>query len=457
VSRFQTGEDDAEVGDMSVDSQPAPAGLRQQSEVMVRYQLTRAEFAAAARHTMLRRRGFWVSELLAALALAIGVASHSGVLAVTGGALIVLNVASVILGPVVAWSRRAASFSGEQLIRFTDEAVFAESRLSSTTYDWAYFTGLRTVKKLYLLDRQDGRFFIVPQRAFASEGDADQFRTLVAQQLAKAASTPALAQPAVDAQRTRDAALVRRPRRLHAIAVVVAVVVAIGVAVGLGLGSGGGGGGTASGSPGAFAGYSWSGRVTSVQASWVVPRILHGSPRRGAAATWISAQAPASGPFIQIGTNEWDQYPTRRPRPDYFAFWSDTKRHFLDQWLFYVSPGDTVSAVLKLANGRWILGIWDKTSGANAYFSTSEDAHGSFNDASWLQEHVVGFRWQHLAYPRLSAVEFRGLEVNGTPPAADALCPGWISEAGHTFEPSPLHADSFGLREATSDGPAPGC
>ncbi len=370
----------------------------------------------------------------------------------------------MIIGPVVAWNRRGASFSGEQLIRFTDQAVFAESRLSKTTYDWPYFTGLRTVKKLYLLDRQDGRFFIVPVRAFASDSDAEQFRPLVLQQLAKAASVPPLAQPAVDSQQTPDPAVFRRPRRLHMIAPAVAVVLVIAVAVGLGLGTDtGGSGDTASRSVGAFAGYSWHGRVTSVQASWVVPRILPGSPRGASAATWISAQAPGSGPsgsgpFIQIGINEWvDQYPNHRLRLDYFAFWSDTKRRYLDQPLFDVGPGDTVSAVLKLANGRWILGIMDETSGTNAYFSTSEDAHGSFNDASWLQEHVVGFRRQHFPYPRLSAVEFRGLEVDGTPPPTHALCVGLMSEAGHTLAPTPLRADSFGLQDATRNLPAPDC
>lgn len=47
-------------------------------EVLVRYELTRAEFVAAVRYAVLRRRRFWVSDLLAALAFAFGVAAHSG-------------------------------------------------------------------------------------------------------------------------------------------------------------------------------------------------------------------------------------------------------------------------------------------------------------------------------------------------------------------------------------------
>ncbi len=52
---------------------------------------------------------------------------------------------------------------------------------------------------------------------------------------------------------------------------------------------------------GAYAGYVWLGRVSSVQGSWTVPRIVDPS-RSGLATTWIGAQTPGTrGAFIQIG------------------------------------------------------------------------------------------------------------------------------------------------------------
>lgn len=60
---------------------------------------------------------------------------------------------------------------------------------------------------------------------------------------------------------------------------------------------------------GSFAGYVWFGHLNSVHGSWMVPRVLQGSPA-GVAGTWIGAQS-TGGPhaFVQIGTSEGGVWP----------------------------------------------------------------------------------------------------------------------------------------------------
>jgi hypothetical protein len=211
------------------------------------------------------------------------------------------------------------------------------------------------------------------------------------------------------------------------------------------------GGKRSSWSFGPFAGYVWRGRVSSVRASWKVPRILPGSPR-GVAGTWIGAEAPGigeHGPFIQIGVNE------RRAGSanSYYAFWSDTKQHFHPQYLFHLNAGDDLSASLTLARKprrRWTLVISDTSTGKSARFSTGDEARASFNEAEWTQEDVTdGETLKPYPYPRLAKVEFRRLEVNSTAPTDADLYSTWMSVARGNLAPTPLYDDSFTLRRAT--------
>jgi hypothetical protein len=182
------------------------------------------------------------------------------------------------------------------------------------------------------------------------------------------------------------------------------------------------GGSSASWSFGPFAGYLWRGRVTSVQGSWRVPRVLARSSLRSAASTWIGAEAPGEpGPFIQIGTNEQRVSPPEvlERGPGYYAFWSDTKSTFHPRLLFPVSPGDDIRASLALARKRWTLAIVDATSGASAHFSTSDETReGAFNEAVWMQEDVTdGTTGKPSPYPRLDESGLRRLAVNGKAPS----------------------------------------
>jgi hypothetical protein len=179
---------------------------------------------------------------------------------------------------------------------------------------------------------------------------------------------------------------------------------------------------------GAFAGYQWAGRVTEIRAQWVVSQIESAAPR-GAASTWIGAEAPGStetAPFIQVGTQE------QQNTPRYAAFWSDTLHGFHPQVLFSVAAGDTIAASLQLSGERWEVVIFDLTSGANDSFVTRDEAAAAFNNAQWLQEDETDLRTSRaLPYPQLAPTRFADLIVNGSVPQPDRLSPRWMSLPGN--------------------------
>jgi Peptidase A4 family len=197
---------------------------------------------------------------------------------------------------------------------------------------------------------------------------------------------------------------------------------------------------------GKFAGYDRFGRLHEIAASWTVPRIVGG---RGAASTWIGAQAPGDpGPFIQIGTNEQrDTLPEKR---EYHAFWSDKTQQFHGIELFGVHPGDRISASLKQVHAQWKLAIVDANSGDRSIFEAPEEAKYSFNDAEWLQEDITDDRTgRPFPYPQLSPVGFRNLRVNSRPPGYAHVVSSWMSADKEDFAPTPLHGGGFTIHTAT--------
>lgn len=240
---------------------------------------------------------------------------------------------------------------------------------------------------------------------------------------------------------------------------VAALAVVVGLIVGLlGIGSGAGGGppdasqGAEAGmSFGRLAGYVWNGPITSVQASWTVPRIV-GGPDDGHASTWVGAQAPGAtnhSPFIQVGVLEQRSPASSKGPSDlaYEAFWSDTMQGFHPVMLFAVRPGDVVSAALALANGRWRVTISDARSGARSSFATEDESTARFDLAEWLQEDPTDHN-RPLPYPLLSAVRFSRLDINGAPPAGDSVYSQWMSENGRALAPGMLDGDGFTLTPA---------
>jgi hypothetical protein len=226
-------------------------------------------------------------------------------------------------------------------------------------------------------------------------------------------------------------------------AVVVAVVAASAVAVADGEASGSQPARRPAWTFGAFAGYQWFGRVTEISARWVVPQ-MESSARRGAASTWIGAEAPGridKAPFIQVGTQE-----EARAR-SYGAFWSDTRQGFHPRLLFKVAAGDTIAASLELSSGHWAVAIADVTSGAKDSFVTRDEARGAFNDAQWLQEDETDLATgRPLPYPQLAPTRFISFAVNGSVPEPARLSRRWLSLPRHRALGPERTGDSFAVR-----------
>jgi hypothetical protein len=203
----------------------------------------------------------------------------------------------------------------------------------------------------------------------------------------------------------------------------------------------------------ACVGYLWSGDVTSVSASWVVPRLTKHEPR-GIAATWIGAESP--GRFIQIGVNEGRDAPNTDAglrflvgglkQPLLHGFWSDTAHSFHPVALPRVKPGDVVSVSLQLLDGRWYLEFSDPRRAVDVKLSTSDEATGPVDDAEWLQEDVEKTYGADrlLPYPKLSPIAFTDLKVNGvTPVASQLLYRRRPMRSAKTLVASPIHNDAF--------------
>ena len=219
----------------------------------------------------------------------------------------------------------------------------------------------------------------------------------------------------------------------------------IAAVIAVSLGAQGCGGGSAHGTISEFgrmAGYVWSGSLSSVEASWRVPRMASGFGEAHAS-TWIGAQSTGvaePSPFIQVGTTE-DR--GLAAGPVYGAFWTDTKRGYHPQVLFHVDPGDIVSSALMLVAGRWRVVILDTTSGQKATFQTREEGDGAFNLAEWLQEDPSEASGKATPYPRLADVHMTGVAANGVPPRYGDMYAQWMSVGEAELAPTPLRADAF--------------
>lgn len=195
------------------------------------------------------------------------------------------------------------------------------------------------------------------------------------------------------------------------------------------------------GNLGRLAGYAWGGRVVSISASWVVPRIGVSSPR-GRAGTWIGAQAAPgdTSPFIQVGTNEELRSPSALAQ--YYTFWTDTVRGFIPVFLFSVRAGDPMRADLVLRRGHWLVSISDLRSHVRRHFRTAQDAHRHFSTAEWFQEDILGGE-PSWPYPSLGPVRFYSVHVNGRSPQNGSSFSEWMSVGRSYLGPTAFSTDGF--------------
>jgi len=202
---------------------------------------------------------------------------------------------------------------------------------------------------------------------------------------------------------------------------------------------------------GPFAGYIWNGDVDSARADWAVPGLLPGSPR-GAAATWIGAEASGPtgvAPFVQVGINEGNTDGT----PFYYAFYSSTRLRFHPVELFDVTPGDQVSAALSRRGARWQIEFVDLTVGRQRRVSVVEGVGRRFNEAQYSQEDVTDARTHRpFPYPSLSPLRFTAVAVNGMVPQPSRLTANWLTEPEGYLAPGPLQRDGFALAQTQMTG-----
>ena len=223
---------------------------------------------------------------------------------------------------------------------------------------------------------------------------------------------------------------------------------------------------------GKFAGYVWvSDGVTSVSASWTVPRIA--GSRQGGEATWIGAEGPPPGlpvtvtpavrrgrlavssppvvPFIQVGTWVTSVRTLRGGAviKRYGTFWSDTDLGYEAQGLGIVRPGDQVSARLTLAMHRWTVSISDRTTNVTSRFTTTAEGRARFNEAAWLEEDTLPRRDGNPSpLPALSPTRMTQLAVNRKRPRYQDLQSLWMSENGRYLAPGALSGDAFSIGKA---------
>jgi hypothetical protein len=198
---------------------------------------------------------------------------------------------------------------------------------------------------------------------------------------------------------------------------------------------------------GTFAGYNLLGRhVRAIAATWTVPAV---QPRSGAgkAGTWVGVQGHGikNYPFLQVGTNE--EHLALHPAQNiYYAFWSDTRRHFRPALLFAVRAGDRVLAELQLRRGRWHVLLKDLSLRTAARFSTLDEGRAVFEEAEWVQEDILNGKVKRAyPYPALAAVTFSRLTVDGSRPPAGHMLSTWMVENGRNLGPGPVHNDEFTL------------
>lgn len=191
-----------------------------------------------------------------------------------------------------------------------------------------------------------------------------------------------------------------------------------------------------------FGGYFWNGKVTQISAHLLVPRILSNT-LVGEAATWIGAQNPFGGPFIQIGILE------DVPRSDvtsYEAFWSDTKVKFDPEKLGRVYPGDQIYVSMTRNSRGWTLKFSDPTISLAIKKVVRYGLGASFDQGEWLQEDPTPtlVAAHDVRYPDVANVTFKKLLVDGHAPTLKLQDGQTLSATGGVLRvPSRVRHDSF--------------
>lgn len=193
----------------------------------------------------------------------------------------------------------------------------------------------------------------------------------------------------------------------------------------------------------AFGGYSWCCGATSISARWAVPAMVTDTAQTQSAATWIGVQDEEGTPFIQVGTQDFNDSIFH----SYEAFWSDVAVGFHPQDLGVVDAGDRIAASLAQHGPMWTVTIDDTT----RHWSTTIHVHygtgAPLQVAEWFQEDPTASKASGtlVAYARTTTVRFARVKVNGATPSTDALVQVVMSVPKVTLTPTPFTRDGFSL------------
>lgn len=155
----------------------------------VQFEHTRAEFTAALRAVIRRRRVFKIVGAVGAAFMAIGLLAtlsggdDGGFTAIGIGVLTWLAF-MYLYCPVAQW-RADSIFRCPRSLTFDDDGVGCSTELSEELLRWPFYTAMIETERCYVLMRNN-RCTPVPKRAFTTPADADRFRALVARSVTPA-------------------------------------------------------------------------------------------------------------------------------------------------------------------------------------------------------------------------------------------------------------------------------
>lgn len=144
----------------------------------VRYALTQEEYVRIARYLVWRR--FRVVAALFAVSFGLAIASGDGSWIVIAGVLLGITLVLVLLAPDLAWRRHGERLGVEREFDADDDGIATRTSLSTATMKWPLVGGVTRLRDAYVVTLLDSRRIILPVRAFASPGDEQLLRELVA-------------------------------------------------------------------------------------------------------------------------------------------------------------------------------------------------------------------------------------------------------------------------------------
>jgi hypothetical protein len=158
--------------------------------VVIEFQLSAQEMAAALRSQLLRRPVIWVLPVWGVLLAVIGViflvSPGVGAKNIVGFALLGIGVYTVAVfayvvwrAPLKAWHRNEG-LRGPQMIAFSEEGYQARSTFSEGRSTWALMKASFENDRFYMLLLSTRRaYLVIPKRAFKSKQDEERFRHLI--------------------------------------------------------------------------------------------------------------------------------------------------------------------------------------------------------------------------------------------------------------------------------------